>query len=432
VLKALLIDLDGTLADSLPLLYQVYNEFLKGYHLKGSWEEFHTLNGLTLLEVMQTLVKKYNLLADPALLAKEYRGRLDLSYQENLPIFAFARQCLIYAKEKGLKLVLVTSAKRELAESFLKQHHLEKLMEEIITPDGNEKGKPAPDIYLKALKKLQIAPEEAIALEDAEHGIAAALAAKIPTVQFHGKTAQPVLLSVNGWVEFFQFLKTISTAHPEFSYYPIDAHFQVRVEESGPLPFTARMEHTWQEKCRQNPHLFNGKLFRFLSLDEKGLAGEFIDYKQYVVHLGDGSIIPVGVSGIVYTDEAVLIGRRTKMVLVGAGLFETPPSGTIDPEAQGGAQVDPLKQIAKELYEELSVKKEEVLSITPFALIEDKKGGTWEICFAIELKAKKEISSPNGEYENCFFVKRGDLLTFIEKHYFEILPFTRFLLANLL
>lgn len=436
MLKALLIDLDGTLANSLPLLYQVYQEFLTQRQLEGSIEEFNSLNGLTLLEVMEALVNKHRLSESPEELSLKYRGRLDSAYHTSLPIFPFARECLIYAREKGLKLALVTSAKESLAHSFLKQHQLEDLIQVVITPEEGEKGKPAPDIYLRALKMLQLEPKEAIALEDAEHGMTAALEAGIPTVQFHGeqKTEQPILFHANNWAEFFDFLKKQEITHSEFRFYPIDETFQVNVKKSVlPSPLSQQVEAIWEEKCSQNPQLFNGKIFRFLSLDKNGLSGEFVDYKNYIASLHDPSleILPVSVTGIVYTDEAVLIGKRSSLVSVAAGLLETPPSGTIDPEAQVGTQIDIIKQLKKELFEETNLTERDILQITPFAFIEDKKGGSWEICFMIPLKEIKEVLSPNWEYDDLFFVPRKELLPFIEERYEELLPFTRYLLSNM-
>ncbi len=418
MIKALLIDLDGTLADSLPLLYSVYCEFLAGYHLQGTPEEFQSLNGLTLLEVMKTLVKKHALPDAPEKLAGDYLKRLDQAYLSELEIFPVARSCLVLARAKGLKIALVTSAKNELAVAFLKRHNLE--FDAIITPGEHDMGKPSPDLYLKALKTLGLKPDEAIALEDSEHGLTAARTAKILTVPFQ-----------NNWDDFFQRVKKIETGHPDFSCYPIDHQFQVLVQKSRPVARSEEADRIWEEKCRRNPNLFNGKIFRFISLDEgleglEGLTGEFVGYKDYLCGSG---IKPVSVTGVIHTEDAVLIGQRSDEVSVCPGLLETPPSGTIDPGAVMDSQIDLIRQIRKELFEETSLKEEDILSISPFALIEDKKGGTWEVCFWIPLKKRIEVFPPNREYEKFFWVERKNLPAFLENP--SLIPFTRYLLTFL-
>lgn len=414
MLKALLIDLDGTLADSLPLLYHIYSEFLLSHQREGSLEEFNSLNGLTLPQVVEELVKKYAIKEHPDELVSKYSERLDHYYQDHLPVFPFAKECLTYAKVMGLKLALVTSAKPALAKAFLKQHGLD--IPDIITPDGP--GKPAPDIYVKALKKLQVDPHEALAIEDAPHGLASAQGAKIPVVHFQGS-----------WRAIFEILQKQQIYNPDFRFHPIDGRFQVNVEKShAPAHLSREMELLWEEKCRANPRLFNGKIFRYLSFGKEGLAGEFADYKNYLV---GGQVTPVSVSGVVHTEDAVLIGKRSSHVSFSNGLLETPPSGTIDPDAQVGRHIDIVRQIGKELFEETDLTEEDILGITPFALIEDKKARLWEIAFSIPLKNQKEIK-PSWEYENFFFVEKRELLSFMANRYEEIIPFTRYLLTNFL
>lgn len=411
MIKALLIDLDGTLADSLPLLYRVYCGFLSGYGFEGTEQEFASLNGLTLLEVMKALVKKYSLSEEPERLVEHYKGTLDHAYKQGLDIFPFAKSCLIYAREKGFRLALVTSAKKELAAAFLQQHGL--TFDEVITPGEQDRGKPSPDIYLRALRTLQIAPEEALAVEDAAHGLTAARAANIRTVHFQ-----------NNWEDVYAIVRKLEAAHPDFHYHPIDTHFEVVARPGRPAEKNAEVERLWREKRRENPKLFNGKIFSFVSFD-KVLSGEFVDYKDYLC--GARPIVPISVTGVIHTKDAVLIGKRSAQVSVCPGLLETPPSGTIDPEAEEGGRINLLKQIRKELTEETDLPRD--LPITPFALIEDKKGGTWEICFWIPLKERREVSS-NEEYETLFWVEKKEIPAFLEREYENLIPFTRYLLAT--
>ncbi len=79
-------------------------------------------------------------------------------------------------KEK-IPLAVGTSAAREIAEFSLKTLNLLHYFKTVVTADDVKHGKPAPDIYLKAAKNLNVKPKDCVVLEDSEHGVEAAKAA---------------------------------------------------------------------------------------------------------------------------------------------------------------------------------------------------------------------------------------------------------------
>jgi HAD superfamily hydrolase (TIGR01509 family) len=182
-LKAILIDLDGTLADSMPALYNAYMIFMKSRGEKGTQEEFNCLIGPNIREVIAFLKPKYGWQESHESLFKEYSKTIKKKFSENLVLFPDAKEFLYYAKVKGLKLALVTSAESDVVHSFLKLNYIEKFFDVIITGDDVEKSKPDPEGYLKALDVLKIPHDEAWAIEDSPNGVLSALQAKIPTFQ---------------------------------------------------------------------------------------------------------------------------------------------------------------------------------------------------------------------------------------------------------
>lgn len=404
MLKALLVDLDGTLADTIPYLYKAYCDFLAPHGVAGTHEEFQSLNGLTKGEVLQQLAATHSL-----------QGHLDFHIDHDYPscpVFPFARECLLYAKERGLKIAIVTSAKKSLVEAFTKRHKID--VDFVINGEEVQRGKPWPDIYLKALEVVNVRAEEALAIEDAPHGITAARGAGIPTLPFQ-----------DDWHEVFEHLKREKIAHPSFIFHPITADFKVVEQKRKPPVRQAEVDEIWEVKRKQNPRLFNGEIFRFLSFDGACLKGDFVSYKEYVAGLEP--IVPVAVNGVIEAEGAILMGRRALHLHSSPGLWETVPAGTIDPEG-----LDIFKQIKVELFEETDLKEEEIVRLAPFAIVQDKIDQTWEICFSIEVKKRRAVSSPEGEYIELKWVRREDLLSFMEKERRAIIPFNRYLLASLL
>jgi beta-phosphoglucomutase-like phosphatase (HAD superfamily) len=108
----------------------------------------------------------------------------------------------------NLHLAVATSSVGASARPFLDRHQLTAFFDVIVTGDEIERGKPAPDIYLRAATKLGIPADACLVIEDALSGIAAAKAAgmhvvAIPDARFvdaheYEKEADYVLGSLSG------------------------------------------------------------------------------------------------------------------------------------------------------------------------------------------------------------------------------------------
>lgn len=84
------------------------------------------------------------------------------------------RELLSYLKERGIKTAIATSSPIERTILYLSSVELEKSFDELVSGYMVEKGKPEPDIYLYAAKKLGVEPCNCMVLEDSPAGILAA------------------------------------------------------------------------------------------------------------------------------------------------------------------------------------------------------------------------------------------------------------------
>ena len=100
---------------------------------------------------------------------------------ENTVLAPGAEDFLNYLKENDIPMTIATMSEKDNVDFFIEQFDLGKWfdLEKIVYADGTIPGKPAPDIYLKAAKNLNLKPEECIVVEDAVSGIEAARAAGI-------------------------------------------------------------------------------------------------------------------------------------------------------------------------------------------------------------------------------------------------------------
>lgn len=190
MLKALLIDLDGTLVDSLPSLYRVYLQFLSSQGVQGNGEEFTELMGPSLSQIVDILRQRYHLKGTSEELLVKYSNLLEKCYAHDLKLMPGAIEVLTKIKEKGLKLVLATSAPRKWVDLLLKNHSLGITFDATVTADDVHAGKPDPAIFLKGIELIGIKPQEALVIDDAPAGIEAAQRAGIFALRF-GQTAKP-------------------------------------------------------------------------------------------------------------------------------------------------------------------------------------------------------------------------------------------------
>eukprot|EP00898_Chlorokybus_atmophyticus_P000094 jgi/Chlat1/1085/Chrsp110S01576 len=186
VLKAVCLDIDGTLANSDPLHYQAFREML----VELKWndgqpisEEFflQRISGGENEEIFEFLFPDWEPERRTALaVTKEGKFR-EVARRELKPTVGLHRFAE-WIEKKGLRRAAVSNAPRPNAELMLDIIGLKDFFELIIIGEECERAKPFPDPYLKALKEFGVSPSEAFAVEDSLAGLGAAVAAKLPVI----------------------------------------------------------------------------------------------------------------------------------------------------------------------------------------------------------------------------------------------------------
>ena len=173
----LIFDLDGTLVDSMPAHFEAWCKALATFNAAGVFQEdvFYAMGGRPTRDIVMDLNDQYELRLDPDTVAAAKRdffmkslGQIKL-YEE---VVEFAR-----SQRGKVPMAVATGGTRIVAEKTLQAVGLSDLFDEVVTSDDVVNGKPAPDIFLEAAKRIDIAPERCVAFEDAQPGIVAAEAA---------------------------------------------------------------------------------------------------------------------------------------------------------------------------------------------------------------------------------------------------------------
>ena len=181
MLEALLLDLDGTLAET-DSVHRITWATVLGPHDIEISEDFYkeNISGRLNPDVVKDLLPQVSEEERREIsVAKELDFRNRTGALEPLPgLMNFLEK----ARGKGLKLALVTNAPKENVPAVLTGIGLENAFDSEILAEEVGIGKPAPAPYLAALKDLKLSPGEALAFEDSSSGIASAVEAGIPTV----------------------------------------------------------------------------------------------------------------------------------------------------------------------------------------------------------------------------------------------------------
>lgn len=209
-LKYLFIDFDGTLVDSVPILYDHYIQFLKRHQREGTREEFISLMGPSIEEFIPILAGIHGLEQETDLLVQDYINGLADRYKNEAKLMRGAKEFLKYASDKHLKLILVTSSPATLIDASLKELNLKAKFEHLITGDQVQKTKPDPEIYLKAISKTHATTAEILAIEDSDNGALSATRAGLPTILIHREyetTLPNHAIVIRNWVDLLKLFK---------------------------------------------------------------------------------------------------------------------------------------------------------------------------------------------------------------------------------
>jgi len=176
---AVIFDLDGVLADSEPWWNQIDAKLLAEYGVSYRGEYHRNVLGVSYRLAVEFYKNAFHISASVEELMRR-RGEIATDFFANrVDLFPFAKMTLEQLREMKLPLAVATSSVSASARPLLERTGIRSLFSVVVTGDEVQQGKPHPEIYLRAAKKLGISPEACLVIEDALAGIAAAKAAKM-------------------------------------------------------------------------------------------------------------------------------------------------------------------------------------------------------------------------------------------------------------
>ncbi|MDJ0704245.1 MAG: HAD family phosphatase [Leptolyngbyaceae cyanobacterium MO_188.B28] len=182
MLQAVLFDLDGTLANTDPIHFLIWQRLLQKYGLEIDVPFYRQhISGRLNDDILQDLLPQLSSEEGKQFcLDKEARFR-DMA-QGQLQTLPGLLPLIDWLKQQGMQSAVVTNAPRPNTEFMLKTLKLDQTFDIVIISGDLPIGKPNPLPYQEALRRLDLAPEQSVVFEDSPSGIRAAVAAGITTV----------------------------------------------------------------------------------------------------------------------------------------------------------------------------------------------------------------------------------------------------------
>ena len=177
--RAVIFDLDGVLADSEPWWNEIDAKLLAEHGVTYRGEYHRNVLGVSYRLAVEFYKKTFGL-SVPTEEMMRRRGEIATEFFANrIDLFPSVNPTLEELRQMNLRLAVATSSVSASARPFLDRHKLTSFVEVIVTGEEVDRGKPYPDIYLRAAEKLNVATDASLVIEDSLSGIAAAKAANM-------------------------------------------------------------------------------------------------------------------------------------------------------------------------------------------------------------------------------------------------------------
>jgi HAD superfamily hydrolase (TIGR01509 family) len=181
VIEAVIFDLDGVLVDS----EQVWEDVRERLAVErgGRWHERaqRDMMGMSSREWSRYMHERIGLRETPEEINAEVVRRMLERYADGPPWLPGALDAVRRLAD-AFPLGLASSSNRELIDAVLEAGGVSQLFRATVSSEEVGRGKPAPDVYLEAARRLGVTPERVAAVEDSESGIRSAKAAGMVVV----------------------------------------------------------------------------------------------------------------------------------------------------------------------------------------------------------------------------------------------------------
>jgi HAD superfamily hydrolase (TIGR01509 family) len=178
---AVIFDLDGVLLDSEPRWNAAREALVR--ETGGRWGEDAptAMMGMSSPEWSAYMRDVLGVPMDPDAISRDVVRRMREGYTEDLPLLPGATEA-VPALAARWPLALASSSNREIIDLVIELAGFGDAFPVTVSSEEVQRGKPAPDVYVEAARRLDVAPGRCVAVEDSSNGLRAAAAAGMTVI----------------------------------------------------------------------------------------------------------------------------------------------------------------------------------------------------------------------------------------------------------
>ena len=190
MIEAVVFDLDGVLIASEEVWDSVRERYVRDRGGRYDDEVQRAMMGMSAPEWSRYLHEEAGVPDEPDAINRDVVERMLGAYRRELPLLPGAQET-VRRVAAAFPLALASSSNREVFEEVLELAGLSECFRATASSEEVERGKPAPDVYLEAARRLGIAPERCAAVEDSHSGIRSAKSAGMRVIAIPNASYPP-------------------------------------------------------------------------------------------------------------------------------------------------------------------------------------------------------------------------------------------------
>jgi HAD superfamily hydrolase (TIGR01509 family) len=184
MIKACILDMDGVIVDTEPIQLEAFRLLLNEYEIHVSEEFLGSLVGYSIQDNMADIKeqffdsKKFDI---KSAITRRNNIYLQLISQQKLELLPGVMELILLCERENIKLALASSSDQQQVDTIMNRlvSRFQAVFDAVVTGDDVLNKKPAPDIYLRVVERLNLPPNSCLAFEDSRAGVESAKAAGV-------------------------------------------------------------------------------------------------------------------------------------------------------------------------------------------------------------------------------------------------------------
>ena len=172
MIKGIASDLDGTLIDTAKLLAEAWEEAFKSEGIDVGYSELYkNTKGISSKDIIRRYKKESSPEDLNRIKEKRKSNFIKLVDQGNNLLYPETIKVIKEIRNKGIKVAISTGMSKDLLFKVLDLSGLAKEVDAVVSSDDVQTGKPEPDIFIEAFKRIDVNPKDGIVVGDSENDI---------------------------------------------------------------------------------------------------------------------------------------------------------------------------------------------------------------------------------------------------------------------